>query len=1028
MTITTFQVASAVTPTVVKTCVSHYANRKPRAKKPTAHISYDEGLHLIKTFLTYASTKTIDELQAFTAQWVPTPTWVKTDNVDIPPEQVSRAADAIIKQLGPEGVKAVGGVEWWQWRRNDSVLRAEWIEMSSHYLERKREKKKGRRIMLYVHGGGYFFGSVDEHRYQMQRHARKLKARVLAPRYRLAPQFPFPCGLQDCLAVYLYLLTVHSPSEIVLAGDSAGGGMVVSMLCILRDQGLPLPAGAVLISPWVDLTHSFPSVSGDNPLDYIPSHGFHHRPSVAWPPPNDDEGKALERLTRTQSREEAFAEKTDESAERLGVAAPGKNDPGSSTANRVPAPNHFLSIHLNNKLVLIQEQIQLYTTNALLSHPLVSPILQPSLGGLPPLCILVGGGEMLRDEQIYLAHKAANPHRYPLSDTYRSRYDPEDKILNQYKATPVQLQVWEDLCHVAPTLSFTRPAKYMYRSIAQFGAWALARAQERPIEIMDDDNISIISTESDSESPTESTDSIAQMKNAAQPQPKFVGRAGDPLPFFHNHMIRQLVNRYGNISDLPSADELPATTMDINEVGLIKPGPVQKWMDAKDSWASKYASTKKKVQKQRIEMIHAKKNVPFGPDEKPPPSALATRRTAREVEKKQRKSYGLAMWSMWGSKHDEMTIKREKDMDEKEDKEDAAQSQEPEKEQLQVDGAAHSTATEAAPEGLRPQTSPRARRTGQANANFIPTQSHQPTLPSMPSSVSQLENDNVVVTPPATADASNPVDQAQRPNLTTATSGMESFMTAPESNTPLPTPLFLPKFRTASHLRSPSQTQDVDTMSTRTGYSAMSVSGASTRAVFSAPGISKVASATDGPTGPQQLTAADNNAAQSSNLSSEIVNGFHPTTRTASSASQNRALDSSQTTPTAPTFPPDSLRPTLSSRNGNDTPTSRLSIERLRTHNAEYEAEVREEQLRHRLLEGDERHAAQRVVDDGAVSTLNLDGAGAQDNGVGLGDQEKEASGALGLPPLQTLRSPSSVAVVGAEGVVGVVGGEKKAK
>ena len=133
----------------------------------------------------------------------------------------------------------------------------------------------------------------------------------------------------------------------------------------------------------------------------------------------------------------------------------------------------------------------MYTTNELLAHPLVSPIMQPTLGGLPPLLIMVGGGEILRDEQIYMAHKCANPAKYaPLEGSLT----PEGKaLLEQYKPTDVQLQVWDDLCHVAPTLSFTRPAKYMYRSVAQFGAWALARAQKRGIEILDDDEISIIS-------------------------------------------------------------------------------------------------------------------------------------------------------------------------------------------------------------------------------------------------------------------------------------------------------------------------------------------------------------------------------------------------------------------------------------------------------------------------------------------------------------------------------------------------------
>lgn len=215
----------------------------------------------------------------------------------VPADQLEHAARLLEAQLGPDGIRKIGGRKWWQWRKPDpGTLQAEWIEMRSDYNDRKKNKDAGRRVMLYVHGGAYFFGSVDMHRYQMQRHARKLKARIFAPDYRLSPQFPFPCGLQDCLAAYLYLLTVQEPDTIVLAGDSAGGGMVLSMLVTLRDQGLPLPAGAVLMSPWVDLTHSFPSVAGEAPFDYIPQSGFHHKPSPAWPPPDDEEFKELKRL------------------------------------------------------------------------------------------------------------------------------------------------------------------------------------------------------------------------------------------------------------------------------------------------------------------------------------------------------------------------------------------------------------------------------------------------------------------------------------------------------------------------------------------------------------------------------------------------------------------------------------------------------------------------------------------------------------------------------------------------------------
>jgi len=299
MVINTVTVGAAVTPTVIQTWFSHvscsssttdpclplcqYLNRKPLSQKPTAHISYHEGLQLIRQFLHYASFHTVDDIQAFTSQWVPVPRWVKVDEVEIPKEKLSKAAEYIQAQLGPDGIQQVGGKTWWQWRRDNSALKAEWIEMRKDYHERKRVGGgEGQRIMLYVHGGAYYFGSVDEHRYQMQRHARKLKARVLAPRYRLAPQFPFPCGLHDCLAAYLYLLEKHDPSTIILAGDSAGGGMVMSMLVTLRDQEVSLPAGAILISPWVDLTHSFPSLGGKDEFDYIPAHGFVHKPCMSW--------------------------------------------------------------------------------------------------------------------------------------------------------------------------------------------------------------------------------------------------------------------------------------------------------------------------------------------------------------------------------------------------------------------------------------------------------------------------------------------------------------------------------------------------------------------------------------------------------------------------------------------------------------------------------------------------------------------------------------------------------------------------
>lgn len=628
---------------------------------------------MIRRFLEYASHQTVDDLQAFTSQWVPVPTWIKTQEVIIPTSSIDRGVEAITAQLGSEGIKDVGGVKWWQWRDGEPDLKAEWIEMRDQYHERiKIGDGKGKRVMLYVHGGAYFFGSVDEHRYQMQRHARKLRARVFAPRYRLSPQFPFPCGLLDCLSAYLYLLKVHEPTEIVLAGDSAGGGMVLSMLCILRDQGLPMPAGAILISPWVDLTHSFPSVAGSGDRDYIPEHGFMQKPSASWPPPNADEleliAKGVAGKTAGDKVSNLFSSEKHQKAQEealQGFAIKTSQDGSSMNEKTQPMPTRGanLSIELDGKVVEIKDQIQMYAPNHLLADPLVSPVMQTTLGGLPPLLILTGGGEMLRDEQIYVAHKAADPHAYPPGPAHRTA--DTDALLQKYKPTNVQLQVWDDLCHVPPTLSFTRPAKYMYRSIAQFGAWALARAQKTEIDILDDDDISFISTNSD----TDDSDDEKEKDQASKSIPQInvptseVGKAGDPLPPFKAHMIRQRVDRHGRIYPLAPAADLAACQMNPADVGCIKPGPVRKWMAAKKEWDTKYAGTKRSVQKQRIkEMVMGYES--FGDGETPPPSALAgRRRKGMEDIKKKRgtRNWGLAMWSGWSGKHDKRTLKREEE-------------------------------------------------------------------------------------------------------------------------------------------------------------------------------------------------------------------------------------------------------------------------------------------------------------------------------------------------------------------------------
>lgn len=113
------------------------------------------------------------------------------------------------------------------------------------------------RAILYLHGGGYCVGSPATHRAITGRFAVGCAARVFAADYRLAPEQPFPAALDDAEAAYRGLLAAgFAPSRVVVAGDSAGGGLSVALALRLRATGQPLPAALVLFSPWVDLALS----------------------------------------------------------------------------------------------------------------------------------------------------------------------------------------------------------------------------------------------------------------------------------------------------------------------------------------------------------------------------------------------------------------------------------------------------------------------------------------------------------------------------------------------------------------------------------------------------------------------------------------------------------------------------------------------------------------------------------------------------------------------------------------------------
>jgi acetyl esterase/lipase len=113
-------------------------------------------------------------------------------------------------------------------------------------------------VLLYLHGGGYIACSPETHRPLAASLARRVRGMAWVPRYRLAPEHPFPAALDDARAAYRWLLEAQrvDPPRLVLVGDSAGGGLALALALALRDEGWPQPAAIVAFSPWADLTAS----------------------------------------------------------------------------------------------------------------------------------------------------------------------------------------------------------------------------------------------------------------------------------------------------------------------------------------------------------------------------------------------------------------------------------------------------------------------------------------------------------------------------------------------------------------------------------------------------------------------------------------------------------------------------------------------------------------------------------------------------------------------------------------------------
>ncbi|KAJ3303200.1 hypothetical protein HDV03_004109 [Kappamyces sp. JEL0829] len=127
------------------------------------------------------------------------------------------------------------------------------------------------KVVYQLHGGAYVLGSSQLYRRMSYFISKAANARCYTPNYRLAPLNPYPCAVIDAVSGYIELLKVYKPQDIVLMGDSAGGGLALATLMVIRDMGLPSPAGGYLESPWVDLKITFDSFSTQHGIDLLPA-------------------------------------------------------------------------------------------------------------------------------------------------------------------------------------------------------------------------------------------------------------------------------------------------------------------------------------------------------------------------------------------------------------------------------------------------------------------------------------------------------------------------------------------------------------------------------------------------------------------------------------------------------------------------------------------------------------------------------------------------------------------------------------
>ena len=187
------------------------------------------------------------------------------ENTDI--EKHRQSQDHFGALLGSNKDVLTGELEIPAQLKNEQTLHGEW-----NYVNRAHMKKY---VILYCHGGGYSTGSSLYARTLTGKLAMSTSMDVLSFDYRLAPEHPYPAATQDAMRVWNYLMLLgYGARDIILAGDSAGGNLALSLTLKLKEEGRLLPRGLVLMSPWTDLTSSGKSHHTKAEIDPVLNAGY----------------------------------------------------------------------------------------------------------------------------------------------------------------------------------------------------------------------------------------------------------------------------------------------------------------------------------------------------------------------------------------------------------------------------------------------------------------------------------------------------------------------------------------------------------------------------------------------------------------------------------------------------------------------------------------------------------------------------------------------------------------------------------